>query len=306
MSERESSADVAGGLPAEIVLPGSRGRSARFADGWVVIEQRHVVHRIPVAAIDRVVASSGRVDVLLRVRSGPAEVHRIRHLGSGAAFVRAVTGALPVRDEAERAGDGRALVQSAFVDRGSPGPARLVRLVNSPLKLFCWLYLAGFVLLAVSAPAGFRTVEALLLWLFGPPVLGIGAGLATAAVRSVPAPWALHRRGITVAATVTDHEHEVVPNGDDRPYDRWYPVYAFTDAEGVARTHTDRRREGRREGRAELCYDPENPALVRRSENFRAGVVWTLVGTLLVLVPIAAVGLGLAVGAVGAAFGSDG
>ncbi|GAA1166144.1 hypothetical protein F4556_001316 [Kitasatospora gansuensis] len=296
MSEEKPPKDGGNGATAEIVLRGSRGRSARFVDGWVVIEQRDVVHRIPVAAIDRVVAGSGRVEVVLRAASGPARIHRIRHRGSGEAFVRVVTKALPVLDAAERAGDGGALVESAVLAKSSGGPGRLLRPVNSPLKVFGWLYLAGFGP-AFSTP-GHRMAGSLLLWVFGPPCLGLAVLGVVGAVRSLPKPWALHRRGITVVATVTGHEREVDQVGDEAPSNRYYAIYEFVDADGVTRTHTARDQEGLVSGgRGEICYDPADPAVIRRAANFGARVYWSVAGIVLILLPMVLVGLAMSVGA---------
>ncbi|MFC8452811.1 DUF3592 domain-containing protein [Kitasatospora sp. NPDC057223] len=276
-------------LLADVVLRNGR-HSARFSDGSVLIVQGRTTHRIPVAAIERAEPSGGDVLVVLTAVPGrTGEIFRIRGRSAGAAgaFVRTVSAALPVTDRAERRADGAALVQTTVRQRGR-GPARaLIGLFNSWVKVSCWLYLAGFVLLGVELDKAAHLIVSMFLWGFGLPFLAASVAVMIWTWRSLSRIWPLHRRGIRVVAEVTGHEDE---------HELSYPVYRFVDADGLLRTHTARDEAGYVADRSiEICYDPADPSTVSRHPSFGPRIFWTGAALLLVGLPVTLTGLGMTV-----------
>ncbi|MFD7514032.1 hypothetical protein ACFV85_04400 [Streptomyces niveus] len=206
--------------------------SAAFLGDTVVIERAGERVTIPLRAVRAIRAAEGdsrTVEITLT----DAVVHTIAANNPTAAttFVRAVAAALPARPD-ER---GSALVRTEAVDAGPPlfaSRRNPVLFVGAVLGYLAYVTYLG---VAHSPLAIFGAVIGLL-------PLGLAVLAAVQTVTRLYDKTVLRRRGVVVLARSTGRLGK-------------RSVYAFTDAEGNARTY----RSGLHADTLEIAYDPTNP-----------------------------------------------
>ncbi|MCX4980802.1 DUF3592 domain-containing protein [Streptomyces sp. NBC_00572] len=210
-------------MTTPLVLRGGSDATLRFEGGAVNLRQADGEHHIPLAAVARVRAGDGVVEIeLTALDEDEAVTYRVETASAAdaTAFAEAVTAALP---EHETVSDGSENVVSRLTP--VPLPRRIAEWGGAAL---CALVMLGLLYRDVRRSADRGEYGWALV--FAGPVAFVGAALALNAGHALHRRWSYRRDGITATAEFSHH-------ADDRKARR---VYRYTDTTGRSHTYTSK------------------------------------------------------------------